>query len=496
MRQIAIIGGGFSGAAVAIRLADRASSPLTITIVEPRETLGAGLAYGGDDPDHRVNGTHALLVLFPDDIGHFARWYDSSGAAARDPEAKWLSGVSYVRRSDVHRYMAETLASRAKSNPSGSVIRHIRDRAVGARRTKGRLHVELASGSMLAANLTVLALGGQKPAPLQGISPDAARCLHYLGDPFAPSALAAVPADAPVLLVGTGLTAADVIATLARQGHRGPITAISRRGLRPAAQGKAPDVAALLTRLALPTPRFIARHGEGLSLRATFRALRRDFAEAATDDRDPKGIFDDVRDAASRLWSTFSEAEKRSFLRHIKPWYDVNRYRIPPQTQQILARLETAGQLKFRVARFAVLEMDGDYLRAQLVSRGGFTTEVRFGAVINCTGPQTMPPDRFLNALRDLGVARFDTLGLGVEVDGEGRLLDANGIAQESLWAFGLLTRGRFGDMTAIPQIAFRLHRSLPALCMAASPFSHPAGCKADKPAGQNLRASTQEVQQ
>lgn len=495
MRRIAIIGGGFSGTAVAIRLADSTPCPLDITIVEPRETPGAGLAYGGDDPDHRVNGTHALLVLFPDDIDHFSRWYDASGSAARDPEAKWPSGVSYVRRSDVRRYMAETLASRAKSNPSASVIRHVRDRAVGVRQADDQLEVELASGSVLTADLTVLALGGQKPARLRAISPDAARCHRYLGDPFAPSALAAVPSDAPVLLVGTGLTAADVISTLARQGHRGSITAISRRGLRPAAQGKAPDVAALLTRLALPIPRFITRHGEGLSLRAAFRALRHDFAVAAKDDRDPKGIFDDVRDAASHLWPTFSDAEKRSFLRHLKPWYDVNRYRIPPQTQQVLTRLETAGQLTFRVARFAGLEMDQDHLRAHLVSRGDVTTEERFGAVVNCTGPQTMASDPFLDALHDLGLAQFDTLGLGVEVDAEGRLLDANGIAQNSLWAFGLLTRGRFGDMTAIPQIAFRLHRSLPALCMAVSPSSHPTARKADKPSGRNLSASTQESQ-
>lgn len=330
MRQIAIIGGGFSGAAVAIRLADSAPSPLDIAIIEPRETLGAGLAYGGDDPDHRVNGTHALLLLFPDDISHFSRWYDESGSAARDPEAKWPTGVSYVRRSDVRRYMAATLASHAKSNRSGSRIRHVRDRAVGARRADDRLEVELVSGAVLSADLTVLAFGGQKPAPLRAISPEAARCPRFLSDPFAPSAFAAIPTDAPVLLVGTGLTAADVIATLGRHGHRGQITAISRRGLRPAAQGKAPDVAALLTRLALPTPRFITRHGEGLSLRATLRALRRDFAAAGTDDRDPKGIFDDVRDAASRLWPTFSDAEKRSFLRHLKPWYDVNRYRMPP----------------------------------------------------------------------------------------------------------------------------------------------------------------------
>lgn len=467
VRRVAIIGGGFTGAAVAIRLCETASSPLDIAIVEPRDTLGGGLAYGGDDPDHRVNGTHALLVLRPDDIGHFARWHAASGAAARDPEARWTTGVSYVRRSDVRRYIAETLAGAAAG--SDATVRHVRDRAVGARRIGEGFEIALASGETLAADLTVLACGGQTPALPRGVRPAAVRHPGFVGDPFDAAALARIPAEASVLLVGTGLTAADVIATLARAGRRAPVTAISRRGLRPAPQGAAPDVPALLARLALPVPRFLARHGEGLSLRAAFRALRRDLAAAAAEGRDMKGPFDDARDAASRLWPGFSEAEKRRFLRHLKPWYDVNRYRMVPQTGRTLARLEAEGMLRFRVARFAGLDVAEGRLVARLVARGGAETVESFDAVVNCTGPQTMAGDPFLDALRDLGAARFDALGLGVDVDGEGRLIGADGAAQEALWAFGLLTRGRFGDMTAIPQIAFRLHRSLPALGRAAA---------------------------
>ncbi len=464
MRRIAIIGGGFTGTAVAIRLCDSVRTQLSITIIEPREELGGGLAYCGNDPDHRVNGTHELLVLFPDDIGHFARWYEAAGAAARDPEARAESGVRYVRRSDVRRYMNETLQETLDANAYGSSVHHVRDRATGARRVNHAVQIELASGCTIEPDLTILAFGGQRPSPPGTVTAEAQNHGGYVGDPFEAEAVSEISPDNAVLLVGTGLTAADVVATLSRQGHRGSITAISRRGLLPQPQGEVPDVAELMQRLARPVPRFIERHGEGLTLRAAVRALRRDMAAAVAEGRDLKAPFDEVRDAAGWLWPSFTDVEKRRFLRHLKPWYDVNRYRMVPQTGAIVAAMQASGQLDFRVARLAGLEARGTCLEALLVGRDGTVTREAFETVINCTGPKTMSDDPFIGALSDLGLARPDSMGLGLEVDGTGRVLDAAGHAQDAIWAFGLLTRGRFGDMTAIPQIAFRLHRSLPAL--------------------------------
>ena len=53
---IAIVGGGFSGAAVAFHIA-RVGTP--VLVFEPRSRLGGGLTFGGDDPVHRVNA-HVL----------------------------------------------------------------------------------------------------------------------------------------------------------------------------------------------------------------------------------------------------------------------------------------------------------------------------------------------------------------------------------------------------------------------------------------------------
>src|ERR1700740_300209 len=106
---VAIIGGGFTGAAVAYHLAKRATSPVRIILFEPRPQIGPGLAYSTADPTHRINVPATRMTLIPDDEGHFMRWLSINGEALGDCDATLADGRCFPARRLFGRYVAETL---------------------------------------------------------------------------------------------------------------------------------------------------------------------------------------------------------------------------------------------------------------------------------------------------------------------------------------------------------------------------------------------------
>src|SRR5690349_20718757 len=73
-KTIAIIGGGFSGAALTINLLRRATAPLRIVLIERKPPFGGGVAYGTKSPDHLLNVPADQMGLWPEEPDHFVRW--------------------------------------------------------------------------------------------------------------------------------------------------------------------------------------------------------------------------------------------------------------------------------------------------------------------------------------------------------------------------------------------------------------------------------------
>ncbi len=462
--HVVVIGGGLSGAMVALHLLrDHTALRLRLTVVEPRPRLGAGLAYGTTDPQHRINVAASRMALFREDPLHFEHWLHArADGPDGDLEARLPDGRLYPRRTVFGSYVADTLDQALAAAGDRVRFRHLRDRAAQVTRPGGdadAMRIDLAAGAPLRADLLVLALGHAPPAPppfLRQVPPS-----RLVADPWTPDALAAIAPEAAVLVVGTGLTASDVFASLHARGHAGPILAISRHGLLPrprttlavAARG---DFATAPARTAL----------------ALLRRVRDEVRAGDAAGRPWEDVVDALRRDAPMVWRTLPLGERQRLLRHLRTVWDVHRFQCAPQIQATTDRLLRTGRLSVQAGRIdRVLPGPDGRLSVEYHRRGGGPAQRTMDAVINCTGPGHRPATLqhpVLVGLAEQGVVQPDPYGFGLQVDAQSRAVPAPGVAAGAVFVAGPMARSAHGELMGLPQISLQ-PREIAALLAASA---------------------------
>ena len=405
----------------------------------------------------------------PDDTQRFSNWMRESGTLEKDPAALAANGAIYTRRADFGRFMGDLVATHQANNPSGSVIRHIQTRVDDLKTDERGAHLTLENGDRLNARQVILAVSNERPTVPAECRPIADQPAFF-GFPWDIDALAAIRPEATVFIVGSGLTAADVIAVLIGQDHSGPITSVSRRGLLPQPQRGARDgpTDTIWERLTLDPPVFCTAFGRPATVRGILRALRSHIRQKETEDLPWQDAFDDLRDAARVLWPSLPDAEKARFVRHLRPWYETHRFRLPPQIETLLNDAVADGQLTFETGRLIRAAAAGNGFEIDVhLKASGEVRRAPYDVVINCTGPTSDParsPNPLVQNLITEGDARPHGTGLGFAVDAACRAICRDGSTNSCLRIIGPLTRGQFGEVTAIPQIAWQISGMLPGL--------------------------------
>lgn len=440
-RHIVIVGGGFTGTAVAIHLARLGDAGLTVTVVEPRSQLACGVAYGTRDPAHRINVPADRMQLSGAEQGDFDRWFRASPAYQTDPDARWHDGKVYPQRGQFGAYIAEQFARAQLHSPVK--LHHLCDRGVALE--QGTLRTAL--GKKLQADDVVLAISHPPPALPRAVALALEGHPGLIADPWRHDALTTIAPDERVAIMGSGLSMSDVVATLHRHGHRGPIVAFSRRGLLPRPNLSGPFE---------PRP-LDYQQPQHASARAWLHRIRQEVAAAALQQLPWQLVLDDIRVNGQRLWQQLSLNEQRRFLRHLRPWWDVHRYRIAPQVSAVLEQLQQRGQLTVQAARLAAVTAAGADITLRLQPRSGEAQSLNVDRLIITTGPAhggLLQSDVLLHQLAATAVIQADPLALGIQVNARSQTERADGSANPHLYVAGPAARARFGELMGLPQVA------------------------------------------
>jgi uncharacterized NAD(P)/FAD-binding protein YdhS len=440
--RLVIIGGGFTGAVFAINVIRATAQPLDIVVIEPRDEIGRGIAYSTEDLAHRTNAPCNRMALFKADSMEATRWCFEKNILP-DAKSDDGQGLFYIPRKYYGQFVSDVFRTAVRESSPRVSFRHMCMSASGVARGGEEWIVTISDGSNVCADLVAFCFGHAIPAAPCPIGADVEQSPKFISNPWVKDSLTKIESTDSVLIVGTGLTMADVVMSLHERGHTGNLTAISRRGLTPNEHGVFCSDIDIFEGKPAPTT--------ALGLLRQIRRQVRDVGPALG----WQPVVDSLRAKLPTMWRELPCHEQRRVLRRLLPFWEVHRFRIAPQVGAVLLQLQQTLQLAFHKAALKnLVYRQGKYVAGLQKSAGNLELRT-FDAVVLCTGPnKNMRDNPLIASLITDGTACLDSVGLGLSVDQNSRIVDAQGNPNSSLLAFGPMTRGSFGEMTGAPDIA------------------------------------------
>ncbi|MEA2553839.1 MAG: hypothetical protein QOJ65_2015 [Fimbriimonadaceae bacterium] len=439
--RLAIVGGGFSGTMTAVHLLKSARGPLDLHMVERKPAWGRGVAYGTRYGSHLLNVPAAKMSAFPSDPDHFFRWLQAHPELLSAPPQPGM----FAPRKVYGAYIQSLLAEAEAQAPVEVQVTQWTDEAIDLHVVDDHGRLVLESGATIDVDTVILAIGNFPPGHPHLADRGFFASDRYVGDPWVKGNLDAVKPDDSVLLIGSGLTALDLVLGMRERGHQGEVHMLSRRGQLP--QRHQPSEA---------YPPYL--DGElPRTIRELVKRVRAELAWAAQKGVDWRPVLDALRPRTQEIWRALPLREQRRFLDHVRPYWEVHRHRMPPDAAALGEEMLASGRLHLHSARLLSMEEKGDAVAVRFRTRGAEEEKtISVQRVINCTGPECdyrRMRHPLAASLLGQGLVRPDDLALGLDTDSRGALVDAEGNVSGLLYTLGPLRKGTLWETTAVPEI-------------------------------------------
>lgn len=434
---VAIIGGGFSGTVLAAALLRHALTPTRVFLIERNARIGRGAAYAAADYPYLLNVPAARMSVNADDPLEFLRFAQRT--------FPYVTGNDFLPRALYGEYLEYVLTDAEYAAPLQVNLTRVHAQAQRVTPFGQRLCVQLDSGASIFADDVVLALGNPPPAEL----PDAQALRGhpaYFDNPW--SLRKTFDAAQSVLIIGTGLSMADVVLKLTDDEHSMPqLHAISRHGLLPLAQSAAHGAPPQQAQSLLSVN----------STRALLAAVRRLSKQLQRDGGDWRDLINGVRGIAPRLWRQLPADERRRFMRHVQSYWDVCRHRLPQEVLEHLDYVRQTGKLHIAAGRIQSLRAIGEHIAVEWRARGARIAQtMTVDAVINATGPDyriDRSRDALTKKLLVEGWISPHPTGVGLRTGAQGAVIGRDGSEHRHLFYLGPLLRAEHWETTAAAEL-------------------------------------------
>jgi uncharacterized NAD(P)/FAD-binding protein YdhS len=429
---VCVVGGGFTGAAVAICCLSRLDRPFHLVVVEPSTSLGRGVAYGAHHPLHLLNVRTRDLSVRASQPGDFLNWafrqldQGENHAGLHDGLAH-----TFLPRQLFGEYVRERFfeAVEGRGDVKLKIVNAI---ATSCVKEGDRFTLRFDRAGPLQADVVLLATAyGLQASTLTGALA-----------PFDSLPPERINGAGTMAIIGSGLTMVDVLLGARRDGFQGKVTVISRHGQVPRPHA---------TKGVVPRESGLSR-SKRLSSLTTAVAIACAAAEAH---RTPwQAVINSVRSSLQDIWQGLPVEEQARFLRHVRPLWDAHRHRLPLEVHGRLQAEFNEGRALLLRGQVTKVERDGDGFKLTVRRCGSKETEaLAADLAFDCTGHRPDLASPVIESLVSQGAASVDAHRLGLAVQPDGQALGRGGAPTPGLFALGPLCQGSLWEITAVPEI-------------------------------------------
>ncbi len=426
----------------AVNLARLSEQPLSLTVINHQRATGRGIAYGMRRPEHLLNVAARNMSAFRDEPNHFLQWLRTRSEFDTVPEIELRE--RFIPRMIYGDYLRSIMQHHLQSAGSRTQVQteFLTGEALDIEPSGESVAIHLADSSTVTADRVVLATGNESPATPPGAEALAAHP-GWVGDPWQSWEQRLPAPDGNIVVLGTGLTAVDVIITLQALGWIGHIHAISRHGWFPHAHFRGieyPD---------FPPP---AVDLAALGLEALAALVQHHCTLLQEMNAHPAIIVDKMRPHTQRIWSRFTREERQIFARKYAARWNIFRHRIAPAIHAQITTAQLTGQLQVHASAIHRLEERDRQLLVRLDHGGSQVGDL----VINATGPATRLTASRSPLLQNLlrrGLIAPDDTDMGVHIDPDHTVITGRGGRSPFLLALGPLLRGTLWETIAVPEL-------------------------------------------